>query len=35
LLKNAGPIAKAFYMYLQQPDARAIFERYGFVLPAN
>jgi molybdate transport system substrate-binding protein len=35
LLKNAGPIAKSFYSYLQEPEARAIFERYGFALPAD
>jgi molybdate transport system substrate-binding protein len=35
LLKKAGPTAKSFYAYLQRPEARAIFERYGFVLPAN
>jgi molybdate transport system substrate-binding protein len=33
LLKRAGVTAKAFYNYLQQPDARAVLERYGFVLP--
>lgn len=34
LLKNAGATAKAFYIYLQQPKARAILTRYGFTLPA-
>lgn len=33
LLKNAGDVAKHFYAYLQQPAARAVFERYGFALP--
>ena len=33
LLNGAGPVAKAFYAFLQQPEARAIMERYGFVLP--
>jgi len=33
LMKGAGPVAEAFYAYLQSPSARAILERYGFVLP--
>jgi molybdate transport system substrate-binding protein len=33
LLKDAGPVAEAFYDYLQGPPAREIMERYGFVLP--
>jgi molybdate transport system substrate-binding protein len=33
LLKRAGPIAERFYQYVQQPPARAIFERHGFTLP--
>jgi len=33
LMKSAGETARAFYHYLQQPAARAIFVRYGFVLP--
>ncbi len=33
LTKKAGETARAFYSYLQQPAARAIFVRYGFVLP--
>ncbi|MET4102361.1 molybdate transport system substrate-binding protein [Roseovarius sp. MBR-78] len=33
LLKDAGPVAKAFYAYMQQPAARAIMARYGFTLP--
>lgn len=35
LLKGAGPIARAFYGYLQRPAARAILDRYGFILPAR
>ena len=35
LLKGAGPTARAFYEFLQQPSARAILERYGFELPAR
>ncbi len=33
LLKNAGPVAQAFYQYLNTPAARAIMKSYGFVLP--
>jgi molybdate transport system substrate-binding protein len=33
LLKNAGPAARAFARFLQSPAARAVFTRYGFVLP--
>lgn len=33
LLKDAGPVAEAFYAYMSTPAARAIMERYGFVLP--
>jgi molybdate transport system substrate-binding protein len=33
LLRRANATARAFYTYLQQPVARAIFERYGFDLP--
>lgn len=35
LLKNAGPVAQAFYTYMQEPAARTIMERYGFVLPGS
>lgn len=35
LLKGAGETAQAFYRYVQQPAARAIFRRYGFVLPGE
>lgn len=35
LIKGAGETAKAFYGWLQQPAARKIFARYGFVLPAE
>jgi molybdate transport system substrate-binding protein len=35
LTRRAGADAGRFYDYLQQPAARAIFERYGFVLPAK
>lgn len=33
LLKDAGPVAEAFYAYISTPAARAIMEKYGFVLP--
>jgi molybdate transport system substrate-binding protein len=33
LLKHAGRVAEQFYAYLRQPAARAIFRRYGFILP--
>jgi molybdate transport system substrate-binding protein len=32
-LKRAGAGADRFYAYLQEPAARATFERYGFTLP--
>jgi molybdate transport system substrate-binding protein len=35
LLKNAGPVAERFYDYVQRPAARAIFRKYGFVLPGE
>jgi molybdate transport system substrate-binding protein len=35
LLRNAGSVAQAFYAYLQQAEARAIFTRYGFNLPGD
>lgn len=35
LLKNATPVAERFYAYLQEEPARAIFRRYGFVLPGE
>ena len=33
LLKRAGPTAERFFQYLQQPEARALFSRYGFAVP--
>lgn len=33
LLRDAGPVAERFYLYLQQPAARTILQRFGFVLP--
>ena len=35
LMPNAGPVAEAFYAYVQEPAARAIFRRYGFALPGE
>jgi molybdate transport system substrate-binding protein len=35
LLKGAGDTARRFRDFLQQPEARATLERYGFVLPAR
>lgn len=35
LLTGAGPVAEAFYEYMQSPPAREIMERYGFVLPES
>ena len=35
LLKDAGPVAERFYAYVQQPAARTIFRKYGFVLPGE
>lgn len=32
LLKNAGETAQAFYAYMQQPVAREVMRRYGFLL---
>lgn len=33
LVKGAGAAARAFYGYLQQPAARAVFRKHGFLLP--
>ncbi len=35
LMKNAGETAKAFYEFMQAPAARAILDRYGFMLPGH
>ncbi len=35
LVGNAGATAKAFYNFVQEPAARQIFKRYGFVLPGE
>lgn len=35
LTRKAGADARRFYDYLQQPAARAVFERHGFTLPAR
>lgn len=33
LLNNAGPVAEAFYAYMQSPPAIEIMQKYGFVQP--
>jgi len=33
LLRQAGPVAEAFYQYLQQPAARTALAMHGFALP--
>lgn len=35
LLTGAGPTAREFYAFLQQPAARAVFRRHGFTLPGE
>jgi molybdate transport system substrate-binding protein len=35
LTHKAGAVARAFHDYLQQPAARAVFRRHGFVLPGE
>ncbi|MEH2623092.1 molybdate transport system substrate-binding protein [Bradyrhizobium sp. AZCC 1719] len=35
LMKNAGPLARDFYRYVQTAAARVIFRKYGFVLPGE
>ena len=35
LTRKAGDTARAFYAFAQSPAARAIFKRYGFVLPGE
>lgn len=35
LLTDAGAVARAFYVYLQEPAAREIMTRFGFELPAG
>jgi molybdate transport system substrate-binding protein len=35
LLKNATSAAKDFYAYIQQPAARRVFKRFGFLLPGG
>lgn len=35
LTRRAGPVAERFYAYMQQPPAREIMRRYGFVLPGE
>lgn len=35
LIRGAGETARQFFDFVQQPPARAIFERYGFTLPGG
>jgi len=35
LLKDAGPVAEAFYAYMRSPKAREIMKAYGFMLPGE
>ncbi len=35
LTRKAGPTARVFYDYLQQPSARAVLKRHGFALPGE
>lgn len=35
LVKSAGPEARAFFAYLQQPAAGAVLKRHGFTLPGE
>jgi molybdate transport system substrate-binding protein len=35
LMKHAGPVARDFYRFVQTPPARAIFRKYGFLLPGE
>ncbi len=35
LTRKAGDVAKAFYAYLQQPQARLVLQRFGFALPGE
>lgn len=35
LLRRAGPDAQAFYSWLQESQARAVLQRYGFSMPAR
>jgi molybdate transport system substrate-binding protein len=35
LLKNAGGVAEAFFAFMQQTDARAVLEKFGFASPGE
>ena len=35
LTRSAGATARALYAFLQEPAARAVFKRYGFLLPGE
>ncbi len=33
VVKGAGPVAKSFAAFLKEPEARAVFEKFGFTVP--
>lgn len=35
LLRGAGPVAARFYAFVQEPEARRIMRRFGFILPGE
>lgn len=35
LLRGAGPVAERFYAFVQEPEARRIMRRFGFILPGE
>jgi len=35
LARTAGDTARKFFEFAQSPEARAVFEKYGFALPAQ
>ena len=35
LMRSAGSVAERFYAYMQEPAAREVMRRYGFVLPGE
>jgi len=35
LLRRSGDVARAFFLFLQQPAAQEVFRRYGYALPGD
>ncbi|WOH50468.1 molybdate ABC transporter substrate-binding protein [Bradyrhizobium sp. sBnM-33] len=35
LMKNATPVTREFYRYVQMPAARVVFRKFGFILPGE